>query len=126
VFDAARGTSAIVSQISGGNGALKADDRHVVKVGLTVKPLTRLNLTVTANYINSRTRNAIVSLSGASAAMEAAFPDRFTRDADGNLTGIDTRALNIARQDREELRWGLNFTAVLRAPHRPAPPPGFA
>ncbi|NYT42235.1 TonB-dependent receptor [Sphingomonas sp. R-74633] len=124
-YDPATGETVTVSRISGGNPLLKADDRHVVKLGLTAKPWSKLNLSFTANYNNSRTENAIVSIADGSAALEDAFPDRFERDAAGQLISIDTRAVNIAREDREQLRWGINFTQVLRAPRRPTPPPGF-
>lgn len=124
-YDYATGETVTISRISGGNPLLKADDRHVFKLGLTAKPWTKLNLSFTANYNNSRTENAIVSIADASPALEGAFPDRFERDAAGQLLSIDTRAVNIAREDREQLRWGINFTQVLRAPKRPTPPPGF-
>jgi hypothetical protein len=124
-YDYATGQTVTISRISGGNPTLDADDRRVVKLGLTAKPWTRLNLSFTANYNNSRTENAIVSISDGSAALEDAFADRFKRDAAGQLIRIDTRAVNIAREDREQLRWGINFTQVLRAPKRPRPPAGF-
>ncbi len=124
-YDYATGQTVTVSRISGGNPLLKADDRHVVKLGLTAKPWTRLNLSFTANYNNSRTENAIISIADGSPALEEAFPEHFERDDAGQLTSIDTRAVNIAREDREQLRWGINFTQVLRAPKRPTPPPGF-
>jgi hypothetical protein len=54
-------------------------------------------------------------LPSATAAVEAAFPDRFTRDADGDLTAIDTRTVNFARTDRSELRWGFNFSHPLKS-----------
>lgn len=124
-YDYATGETVTISRISGGNPLLKADDRHVVKLGLTAKPWTKLNLSFTANYNNSRTENAILSISDSSAALEDAFPDRFQRDTAGQLISIDGRAVNIAREDREQLRWGINFTQVLRAPKWPTPPPGF-
>ncbi|MEP9359661.1 TonB-dependent receptor [Sphingomonas sp. KR3-1] len=124
-YDYATGQTVTIRSIAGGNPLLKADDRHVFKLGLTAKPWSKLNLSFTANYNNSRTENVIVSIADGSAALEAAFPDRFERDAAGQLVGIDTRAVNIAREDREQLRWGINFTQVLRAPKRPTPPPGF-
>ncbi len=125
IYDLARGETAMVSRMTGGNADLKADDRRVFKLGLSLKPVSRLNFSVNANYINSRTRNAIMSLTGVSAAVEDAFPERFLRDRDGTLVRVDSRPVNVARQNREQLRWGINFTQVLRAPKRPTTPPGF-
>lgn len=125
IYDLARGETAIVTRITGGNADLKADDRRVFKLGLLLRPVSTLSLSLNANYINSRTRNAIMNLTGVSAAVEDAFPERFLRDSDGTLVGVDSRPVNVERENREQLRWGINFTQVLRAPKRPTPPPGF-
>ncbi|WP_051583493.1 hypothetical protein, partial [Sphingomonas sp. RIT328] len=119
VYDAVTGATVTVLQSTGGNAALAADDRHVVKLGVALKPFPRRNLSLSANYINSRPRNPIGTLSGATAATEAAFAERFTRDDTGMLTAVDSRAVNFAREDREEIRWGVNLTGILRAPRRP-------
>jgi hypothetical protein len=125
VFDYATGTTALVTRLSGGNPGLRASDQRVFKLGGTAKPFAKVDLTISANYARTRTRNAVGGFPGASAALEAAFPDRYIRDADGDLIGIDARAVNFARQDRDQLRWGLNFTQILRQTKRPTPPPGF-
>ena len=125
VYDYVRGESVTVTQVSGGNPALTADNRHQFKLGATVKPLTKVNLTLSANYVSSETRDAIISLTGVSSALEGAFPDRYSRDEDGMLTRIDTRSVNVAREEVKQLRWGLNFTQILRKPKRPEPPAGF-
>nr|WP_246332134.1 TonB-dependent receptor [Sphingomonas chungangi] len=114
VFDYRTGQTVDVTEIAGGNPDLKADSRHVEKVGLTLKPFAKTDLTFTANYIHSTIRNAIAALPSPTAAIEEAFPDRFTRDDDGDLTAIDVRPVNLYRERREELRWGLNFTQKLK------------
>ena len=70
------------------------------------------------------TRNAIGSLTTATSAIEAAFPDQFERNDDGELIEVDDRAVNFFQEARHDLRWGFNFTQVLRAPTRPRRPPG--
>jgi len=115
VFDYRTGQTVDVSETAGGNPSLHADRRRVDKLGLTLKPLHATDLTITANYIHSRIRNAIAAFPSPTAAIEAAFPDRFTRDADGNLERIDVRPINFAREDRQELRWGINFTQKLKS-----------
>lgn len=118
VYDYGRGATATVTQISGGNPGLGADTRRTWKLGVTVKPVTSLSLT--ASYVKSRIRNAIETLPAATAALEAAFPDRYRRDGDGDLVAIDTRAINVDREDRESLRWGIDFTRPLRSSRAPA------
>lgn len=121
VYDYVRGETVAVTRISGGNAALDGDDRHVFKLGATIKPVSRL--TLTANYINSRTDNAIGSLPSITAAIEAAYPDRYIRNSAGTLIQVDNRPINFAREEQEQLRWGITFTKVLREPKRPSRPP---
>ena len=116
-FDYIRGISVDISQLGGGNAALDADRRRVMKLGLTLKPFTS-DVTITADYVNSRTHNAIAAFPEPTAAIEAAFPDRFTRDADGNLLRLDTRPINFERENRSELRWGINITRKLKTSER--------
>ncbi|KQN24482.1 TonB-dependent receptor [Sphingomonas sp. Leaf34] len=115
IFDYVRGTTATVTTISGGNPGLVSDNNHVKKVGLTLKPWSAKDLSITANYVESRVDNPIAAFPSATAAIEAAFPDRFTRDAERNLLQVDRRPINFARSDRSELRWGINFSAPLKS-----------
>jgi uncharacterized membrane protein YgcG len=110
VFDLVRGQDAIVTQTTGGNPDLLADERRVWKIGATLRPLSETDLSVVATYTNSRTRNAIGGLSFPTAQIQAAFPDRFIRDPDGELIQIDARPVNFLRESREQLRWGVNFS----------------
>ncbi len=121
LFDFATGQTVDVTKVSGGNPALVDDHRDVLKIGLTLKPLPKQDLTISANYIQTRIDNPIATFPAATAAIEAAFPDRFLRDADGDLSQVDYRAVNFAEQDRKEFRWGFNFTHPIG--HAPPPPP---
>lgn len=120
VFDFVRGETVDISRLEGGNPQLVADNRRVYKLGATVRPFTgQKDLTVSANYTDTRIDNPIASFPTATAEIEAAFPDRFVRDADGRLLRIDARPLNFVRSKRRELRWGLN----LSLPFGPQPQP---
>ncbi len=126
VFDFATGRTVDVRRIDGGNPALIGDDRDVTKVGLTLRPLAGQDLTFTANYVKSRIRNPIETFPAATAEIEAAFPDRFVRDAAGELAVVDNRPVNFARERREQLRWGFNYSRPFgpQPPQRRFPPPG--
>ena len=119
LFDYVTGQTVDVTQVAGGNPDLTADRRQVTKVGLTWKPVPDHDLTVTANYIVSHISDPIATFPAVDAQIEAAFPDRFVRDADGTLTEEDDRAVNFSSQDRKELRWGFNYAQPLG----PQPPP---
>jgi hypothetical protein len=109
IFDYVTGQSVDVTQISGGNRGLIADNRNVLKIGLTVKPLSKENLTVTANYIKSDIDHPTQTLPALTSALQQAFAARFTRDADGQIIEFDDRPVNFARSERTELRWGFNY-----------------
>jgi hypothetical protein len=114
-FDYVTGQTVDITRLDGGNPGLRPDDRRVMKLGVTLKPFAKTDITLTANYVNSRIRNAISSLPAPTAAVEAAFPDRFVRDGDGTLLRIDNRPLNFDREDREQLRWGINFSKPIKS-----------
>jgi hypothetical protein len=124
VFDYSTGQTVDVTQIGGGDPHLIHDNRNVTKIGLTLKPIPTQDLTITANYIKSDIDNPIETFPAASAAIEAAFPARFVRDAQGQLVEEDIRAVNFARSERAELRWGLNYSRPIGKqppPRRPFP-----
>jgi hypothetical protein len=118
VFDYQRGETVEVTQIEGGNPGLAADQRRVLKLGFNYKPFEERNLTFRADYTHQVIEDAIASFPSATAQIEAAFPERFVRDADGDLVQIDVRPVNFARQESEQLRWGFNYSKPL-GPQRP-------
>lgn len=113
VFDYVRGESVDITAIGGGNPGLGADSRNALKLGLNVRPLESTDLSFSADYNRSTIRNQIAGFPAATAQIEAAFPGRFVRDAGGRLLSIDSRPVNFARAEREELRWGFNFSMPL-------------
>jgi hypothetical protein len=115
VFDYVRGTTATIDSVTGGNPLLTADNRHAVKIGMDLRPWKSKDISFNAAYTSQRTDNAIASFPAASAALEAAFPTRFTRDEDGNLTRIDSRPVNFARTDQSQIRYGINLSFKLKS-----------
>ncbi|MFP5447535.1 MAG: TonB-dependent receptor [Alphaproteobacteria bacterium] len=116
VFDLTRGETAEVARTTGGLATLDAGQKDVFKLGATWQPLDDVNLRFQANYVSSRTHDAIVAFPSASTQVEAAFPDRFTRDGSGALTAIDARPVNFALQARDEVRWGLTYSRQVGTP----------
>ncbi len=125
IFDYATGQTVDITRIDGGDPNLVADKRNITKIGLTLKPFSSQNLTVTANYIDSRVDNPIKSFPAVTADIENAFPDRFVRDATGRLVQVDYRPLNFAQETRRELRWGFNYSIPLKSSTANAPRPEF-
>lgn len=130
VFDYQTGQTVDVIRTAGGNPDLAAQDARNIKLGVTFRPLTssRTNLSLVGNYLNSRISRPIAAFPTATPQIEAAFPDRFTRDADGNLVAIDARPINFRERNRENIRWGFNFSRQISsgnmADNRGFPAPG--
>ncbi|MFN3514828.1 MAG: hypothetical protein ACK41C_17415 [Phenylobacterium sp.] len=120
VFDFTRGETVEVLRIEGGNPALLADNRQVLKLGLMLRPWDETDFVVRADYTKTRIEDEIASFPAATPEIEAAFPERFVRDASGRLVQVDVSPVNFARRDREELRWGFNYSRPLR---NTRPPP---
>ncbi|HEX8365948.1 MAG TPA: TonB-dependent receptor [Allosphingosinicella sp.] len=119
VFDLVRGETVDITRIEGGNPVLLADNRRVLTLRMSARPFSDKDLTILANYTNSRTDNPVASFPTATPEIEAAFPDRFVRDSSGRLERIDARPVNFARSSRSEVRWGINFAQPI-GPQRPA------
>jgi hypothetical protein len=116
IFDYVRGESVNITQITGGNPTLTADSRKVFRAGLNIRPLDKTNLGIVVNYTNTRFRNAVQAFPGASAEVEAAFPDRFVRNGAGELISVDYRPVNYDRTEHQELRWGFNLFLPISSP----------
>lgn len=116
VFDFVRGETVDITRRDGGNPGLIADNRSVMKLGLNYQPVQKLDLSFNVDYTKSIIRDPIASFPTATAEIEAAFPDRFERDASGQLLRIDNRPINFARSEREQIRWGINFSAPIASP----------
>jgi iron complex outermembrane recepter protein len=114
VFDFVRNETAFVTQVSGGNRALLPSDRNVLKIGATLKPFDKTDITFTSDYTRSQTKGGLAVLPPASLAAQSAFPDRYVRDAAGTLIRVDSRTVNFARADASEIRWGINFSQPLK------------
>lgn len=110
VFDFTTGQTVEVTRLSGGLPTLDASQRDTFKLGVSYKPWDKVNLNFQANYVSTRTDDAIAAFPSASTQVESAFPDRFVRNAAGELTLIDARPVNFARQSRDELRYGFTYS----------------
>ena len=114
-FDYVLGRNATVTTLSGGNPALVGNFRRVERLGLTLKPFSKTDLSFTASYVDTQVDNPIANFPSPTAAIQAAFPGRFTRDASGELQRIDARPINFAQTSSAELRYGFNLSLPLKS-----------
>jgi hypothetical protein len=112
-FDPLTGQTIDVTIIYGGAEALDNEGIRTRSLSLTANPWRKYNLQIDASYSDDALRDQIGALPLPSAAVVAAFPDRFQRDAAGTLILVDNRSVNFARQDNERLRLGIRFAIPL-------------
>jgi len=114
-FDFTTGQTVLVTTVTGGNPDLHADTRNVFKIGGNWQPLKETDLRLRAEYVHQSIDHPQASFPAASEALEAAFPDRFERDADGNLIRVDLRPVNFEQSRKDTIRWGFDFTKPLKS-----------
>lgn len=107
LFDYAQQQVAEPVWIAGGNPDLRRGSRQSLLLAATVRPLGNQVLTLDLGYRQSVARGGVTAFPELTPAIEAAFPERVTRDADGRLVAIDARAINVARNTDAELSSGV-------------------
>ena len=124
IFDFVTGRNVLAETVTGGNPDLNSDRRRVFKLGGTVRPFPKLDVELRADYVRTRISDPISTFPGPTAAIEAAFPNRFVRQGAGcaeqpvdyaqcDLVRVDVRPVNLDSSARDELRWGFNFSKPL-------------
>ncbi|MCG2840133.1 hypothetical protein L6Q21_03925 [Sandaracinobacter sp. RS1-74] len=103
IFDYARLEVAEPIWITGGNPDLLRGSRQSLALSAQVRPLGDQRLTLNLGYRKSVAEGGVAPFPELTPAIEAAFPDRVRRDADGRLFAIDARAINISRDADAEL-----------------------
>ena len=114
IFDFTTGETVLVNAITGGNPDLLADRRNVFKIGGNWQPWEKVDLRLRADFVSSRIRNPISSIS-VTPAIEEAFPERFVRNASDDLVSVDLRPVNFASARQDTLRLGFSFSKPLKS-----------
>ena len=109
VFDFVNNETVLATVITGGNPALPAQSQRDWKfaVNWQLPFLDRASLQI--EYFDNSSADVTAGFPVLTPAIEAAFPDRVTRDAAGTLTVLDERFVTFAEQDVERIQVGLNL-----------------
>ncbi|MBW6527752.1 Plug domain-containing protein [Sphingomonas sp. RHCKR7] len=121
VFDYASGTSVFVDALYGGNPALPPERARVATLAAALRPFAERPFDLRLEYVATRTRDRTVTPVSGDSRFQAAFPDRFGRDAAGRLVRLDLRPAAVAEEDERRLRVTLNLFTEL-GPKPPSPP----
>ena len=117
VFDFRTSQTVEINQINGGDPNLKAEDRRILKLGMNWQPLSAQDFRLNLAYTRTEADDEISSFPAITPDLEAALPDRFVRDADGNLLSIDARPLNFFKREQQDVQWGFNFSRPFGKPN---------
>lgn len=107
IFDYARQEIAEPVWITGGNPDLKRGRRQRLTLAAMVRPLGSEVLTLHLGYRQLVAKGGLAVFPELTPTIEAAFPERVTRDAAGRLVVVDARAINIARDTSADLSTGF-------------------
>lgn len=119
VFDFVRQETVEVISTTGGNPDLGRGRRNSLSLNARILPFDDPTLTLNLGYRRRVATGGVTGFPELTPTIEALFPERITRDADGRLIAIDTRAINLVRESDAELTSGVALR--LPGPRRAAP-----
>ena len=114
MFDFTNGVVNRVAVVTGGNPGLKTDTRDTLDVSASWQPLQAVNLRLRGDFAHVTIAHPISDIT-IFPSIEQAFPDRFVRDAAGNLLSVDLRPVNFSSAHRDTLLVGFDFTKFLKS-----------
>jgi hypothetical protein len=109
VFDFRTGEAVEITPILGGNPDLRSPHSERLTLTASLGPFTPWNLSGNLGFKHVQQAGGIGSLPELTEDVEAAFPDRIRRDADGRLVSIDYRPMNLSSSLTEGLTSNLSF-----------------
>lgn len=115
VFDFTTGETVLVDVTTGGNPDLLAETQRDWKFAANWEVPFIEGARLTAEYIRNRSDDVTSSFPTLTPEIEAAFPDRVTRDDDGQLVALDRRAVTYAETRNDRLTFGLQLRGSIGA-----------
>lgn len=103
IYDFSRQEVAEPVWITGGNPFLRSGSRQGFTLSAQVRPLGSQMLSLDFSYRARSATGGVAPFPELTPVIEAAFPERITRDAAGRLVAVDARAINIAHTSEAEL-----------------------
>ena len=107
IYDFVRQEIADPVWITGGNPDLQRGSRRNLSFNGMLRPFGSQIATINLGYQRQVADGGVSSFPTFTPAVEAAFPERVTRDASGRLVAIDARPINITRDLSEQLTTSL-------------------
>ncbi len=118
VFDFVNGETVLADVTTGGNPDLLAETQRDWKFAVNWQLPFIDGTRFTVEYIRNRSDNVNSGFPQITQAIEAAFPDRVTRDQSGRLVAIDRRSVNFAETRADRLQFRLSTRGGFGQPER--------
>lgn len=115
VFDFVNGETVLATVIGGGNPDLLAETQSDWKFAANWRLPFWENTRLTFEYVRNRSDDVTRGFPTITQEIEAAFPDRITRDAGGTLIAIDRRPVTFAETRAERIQIGINTSGSIGA-----------
>ncbi|WP_312598081.1 TonB-dependent receptor [Brevundimonas sp.] len=113
VYDFLSQQAVDITPLLGGDPELKAQETQTVSLSASAGPFGDWGVRGNLDFQSMTSSNAIGALPALTPAVEAAFPERIQRDAEGRLIGLDQRPINLARIASHTLSSGLSANIPL-------------
>ncbi|MFS0741122.1 TonB-dependent receptor [Brevundimonas sp. 3P9-tot-E] len=114
VFDFRTGEAVEIAPILGGNPDLLPPRSRRLALTASLGPFSSWILSGNFGYHRAESTDGIGSLPDLTEDVEAAFPERFQRDAAGRLISIDYRPMNLSSSLTEGVTSSVNFSLPRR------------
>lgn len=109
LFDFVQQEYAQPVRVFGGNPALEGGRIRSLSMNAMIRPFAGDLATFTIDYRKQLALGAVAPFPALTPDVEAAFPDRVTRDMSGRLVAIDERPVNISQDRTESIATGLTL-----------------
>ncbi|NCP15237.1 MAG: TonB-dependent receptor [Sphingomonadales bacterium] len=116
VFDFVRGETVLADVRTGGNPDLPAETQRDWKFSANWELPFWENSRFGVDYIRNRSDNVVSGFPQITSDIEAAFPGRVTRDADGRLIAIDRRQVSFAETRADRIQFTFSTNGSIGAP----------
>ncbi|MGB3379142.1 MAG: hypothetical protein WBA55_10285, partial [Allopontixanthobacter sediminis] len=118
-YDFVQNETVLATITSGGNPFLIAETQKDWTFSANWKVPFIENTNVEASYSRNRSDDVSSAFPTLTSEIEAAFPDRITRDADGTLLAVDRRPVTYSQTFLDRLALGLSLRGSFGEPRAP-------
>jgi hypothetical protein len=122
IFDYARQETVDVIWTTGGTPGLGRGSLQSLSLDARLQPFSNPIVALNFSYSAQVARGGVTGLPELTPAVEAAFPERVTRDTAGRLIAIDASPVNIAHSSNVDLASGITLRLPSQGGKRGGPP----